>query len=184
MMIFKTCKDCIHYEICHLKDEKVSLGTKVEELVANEFKCFDDKANYIKINNNLNSCNSLYECPCCGGKAKIKSAKYNLLGAYGNIDTERKWWAVYCSECNLSQPIRIYDSKDKAINNWNNRISMIIDKENKARLDEKQIPNKPIGDLHSVPHYRCPVCKNSVKIYEDSRVYPYCHYCGQALDWR
>lgn len=48
---------------------------------------------------------------------------------------------------------------------------------------EKQIPNKPIGDLHSVPHYRCPMCKNSVKCYEDSITYPYCHHCGQALDW-
>lgn len=122
MMIFKTCKDCIHYEICHLKDEKVSLGTKVEELVANEFKCFDDKANYIKINNASDSSKSPHNCPCCGGKAKVKSAKYNLLGAYGNEDTERKWWAVYCTNCKLSQPSRTYDTKDKAVNIWNHRI--------------------------------------------------------------
>lgn len=39
----KTCKDCIHHEVCKYKDEKVSLGTKVCELVADGFKCFKDK---------------------------------------------------------------------------------------------------------------------------------------------
>lgn len=48
---------------------------------------------------------------------------------------------------------------------------------------EKQIPKKPIGDLHSVPHYRCPSCKNAVKVYEDDAVRPQCHYCNQKLDW-
>ena len=48
---------------------------------------------------------------------------------------------------------------------------------------EKQIPKKPIGDLHSVPHYRCPSCNNAVKMYEDDEVQPQCHYCNQKLDW-
>lgn len=48
---------------------------------------------------------------------------------------------------------------------------------------EKQIPKKPVGDLNSVPHYRCAACGNGVKTYEDSTVYPYCHYCGQKLLW-
>ena len=48
---------------------------------------------------------------------------------------------------------------------------------------EKQIPKKPTGDLHSVPHYRCSVCKSGVKQYDDSITYPFCHHCGQALDW-
>ena len=48
---------------------------------------------------------------------------------------------------------------------------------------EKQIPEKPVGDLKSVPHYRCPKCFGGVKMYEDSIVYPYCHHCGQKLDW-
>lgn len=47
----------------------------------------------------------------------------------------------------------------------------------------KQIPERAIGDLNSVPHYRCPVCRSGIKTYENSTVYPYCHYCGQALDW-
>lgn len=48
---------------------------------------------------------------------------------------------------------------------------------------EKQIPKKPVGDLNSVPHYRCPSCKNAVKVYEDDAVRPQCHYCNQKLDW-
>ena len=48
---------------------------------------------------------------------------------------------------------------------------------------KRLIPTKPKGDYHSVPHYRCPSCNCSVKLYEDSEKYPYCKYCGQALDW-
>ena len=48
---------------------------------------------------------------------------------------------------------------------------------------EKQIPNKPIGDFHSVPHYRCPNCNSTVKLYENSTIFPFCNYCGQAIDW-
>ena len=47
---------------------------------------------------------------------------------------------------------------------------------------EKQIPKKPIN-YDSVPHSRCPVCNNSVKIFEDAHEYHYCLYCGQLLDW-
>lgn len=54
---------------------------------------------------------------------------------------------------------------------------------NLNELVEKATPKKPIGDLHSVPHYRCPICHGGVKMYEDSIVYPFCHHCGQALDW-
>lgn len=48
----------------------------------------------------------------------------------------------------------------------------------------KRIPQKPHGDLHSVPHYRCPNCQSSVKTFCDSPRLPYCSFCGQALDWR
>lgn len=47
---------------------------------------------------------------------------------------------------------------------------------------EKQIPKKPVN-YDSVPHSRCPVCNNSVKVFEDAHEYHYCLYCGQALDW-
>lgn len=48
---------------------------------------------------------------------------------------------------------------------------------------DKQIPKKPIGDLHSVPHYRCPICQFGIVMYEESIKYPYCHHCGQAIQW-
>lgn len=47
---------------------------------------------------------------------------------------------------------------------------------------EKQIPQKPSW-VDSVPHSRCPVCHNAVATYIDSPKLPYCHWCGQALDW-
>lgn len=48
---------------------------------------------------------------------------------------------------------------------------------------KKNIPQKPVGDLHSVPHYRCPNCKSGVVLYEDNTKFPYCQWCGQKLDW-
>ena len=47
---------------------------------------------------------------------------------------------------------------------------------------EKQIPKKPIN-YDSIPHSRCPVCNNSIKVFEDAHEYHYCLYCGQAIDW-
>lgn len=47
---------------------------------------------------------------------------------------------------------------------------------------EKQIPQKPTW-VDSVPHSRCPVCRNAVATYIDSPKLPYCYWCGQALDW-
>ena len=47
----------------------------------------------------------------------------------------------------------------------------------------KQIPKKPVGDLHSVPHYRCPTCKSAVVVFEKDTRYVFCKWCGQALDW-
>ena len=51
------------------------------------------------------------------------------------------------------------------------------------QLRELREPKEPIGDLHSVPHYRCPACKGGIKMYENSLTYPFCHHCGQAIDW-
>lgn len=44
-----TCKDCIHYEVCATKDEKVSLSTRVKELVADDFTCFKNKADFVEV---------------------------------------------------------------------------------------------------------------------------------------
>ena len=46
-----------------------------------------------------------------------------------------------------------------------------------------QVPRIPIGDLHSVPHYRCPTCSCSVVLYKDDYRNPHCQWCGQLLDW-
>lgn len=48
---------------------------------------------------------------------------------------------------------------------------------------EKQMPKKPIGDLHSVPHYRCPNCNNAVVVYDHDYKYQCCKWCGQKLNW-
>lgn len=50
--------------------------------------------------------------------------------------------------------------------------------------ESRFVPKKPKGNYHSVPHFRCPYCNCEVALYEDSPKYPYCKYCGQALDWR
>lgn len=47
---------------------------------------------------------------------------------------------------------------------------------------EKQIPKKPIH-YDSVPHDRCPNCRNAVKVFRDAHEYHYCLYCGQRLKW-
>lgn len=52
------------------------------------------------------------------------------------------------------------------------------------QMTEKNIKRKPIGDLHSVPHYRCPNCNRTVVLYESDTKNAHCHWCGQALDWR
>lgn len=66
----------------------------------------------------------LKTCPCCGGKARTKSAKYNTLGSYGNTSTQKQWFGVYCTICRLGQPSRFYFSKQDAINAWNERTNI------------------------------------------------------------
>lgn len=48
---------------------------------------------------------------------------------------------------------------------------------------EKQKKKKPKGDLHSVPHYRCPNCNSTVKIYQNSKKDEICKWCGQRIEW-
>lgn len=66
----------------------------------------------------------LMPCPCCGGRAVRKSAKYNTLGAYGTAETDKKWYGVYCKSCRLSQPARYYFTREDSDNAWNRRVSM------------------------------------------------------------
>lgn len=59
----------------------------------------------------------------------------------------------------------------------------ILNEKNIIDAFKKQIPQKPKGDYHSCPHYRCPNCNSSVKMYEKDNTYPHCAFCGQKLDW-
>lgn len=43
---------------------------------------------------------------------------------------------------------------------------------------------KPIGDLHSVPHYRCGVCYKAVVVFCDDEKPDRCKWCGTLIDWR
>ena len=51
------------------------------------------------------------------------------------------------------------------------------------KLIGNKTSKKPIGDLNSVPHYRCPTCNGAVVMYCDDNKYPCCQWCGQKLDW-
>ena len=59
----------------------------------------------------------------------------------------------------------------------------ILNEKNIIDAFKKQIPQKVKGDYHSCPHYRCPNCNSSVKMYDADNTYPHCAYCGQKLDW-
>lgn len=63
----------------------------------------------------------LKPCPFCGGEARLKHGKYNLLGIYGTEETERKWSCVWCIKCGIEQPIRKYVTAEQAIEYWNMR---------------------------------------------------------------
>lgn len=63
----------------------------------------------------------LQPCPFCGGKAKRKFGKYNLLGAYGTPNEARRWFGVQCSTCGVAQPKRKYDTRELATEAWNRR---------------------------------------------------------------
>ena len=71
----------------------------------------------------------------------------------------------------------------KAEVEWNYPMDYAVAIDEAIRTLDKQIPKEPIGDLHSVPHYRCPVCYSSVKTYKKECGARFCHWCGQAIDW-
>ncbi len=50
-------------------------------------------------------------------------------------------------------------------------------------LKEKAEPKKPLfSTIHRDSAYYCSSCKKFVGFY-DTRIYEYCHNCGQKLDW-
>ena len=53
---------------------------------------------------------------------------------------------------------------------------------------EKQIPKKPVlkntKGIVGIDMWHCPVCKNEiVSDWNKGIANPYCHHCGQAIDW-
>lgn len=59
----------------------------------------------------------------------------------------------------------------------------LLDKSFVENALKDKIAEKPIGDLYSCPHYRCPSCHRSVVLYEDDPKYPCCQWCGKKLNW-
>ena len=66
--------------------------------------------------------NELKNCPFCGGKARCTFGKYNLLGAYGTTEEERRWYGVRCSRCGVTQQKRKYHTREEANEAWNGRV--------------------------------------------------------------
>ena len=50
-------------------------------------------------------------------------------------------------------------------------------------VEIKPVPAKPIGDLHSVPHYRCGVCNRAVVLFATDKKPQVCRWCGIPIDW-
>lgn len=42
---------------------------------------------------------------------------------------------------------------------------------------------KPIGDLHSVPHWRCGQCKKAIVVFENDKKPEECPWCGARILW-
>ena len=53
-------------------------------------------------------------------------------------------------------------------------LKISADLEDTVGTIKKNIPQKPAGDLHSVPHYRCPNCGSGVVLYEGDAKFPHC----------
>lgn len=43
------CKDCYHFDVCVLKNEKVNFANNVKDLQVDRFKCFKDKSKIIEL---------------------------------------------------------------------------------------------------------------------------------------
>ena len=82
---------------------------------------------------------------------------------------------------NLKEVIKTLELA-KAEVEWNYPMDYDVAIDEAIKAIDKQIPKKPIGDLHSVPHYRCPTCKCTVSMY-NTQYDSFCKYCGQAIDW-
>lgn len=83
---------------------------------------------------------------------------------------------------NLKEVIKTLEIA-KAEVEWNYPMDYAVAIDEAIEAVDKQIPREPIGDLHSVPHYRCSVCYSSVKTYRGQHGVRFCRWCGQRILW-
>jgi len=59
------------------------------------------------------------------------------------------------------------------------------DAKGRIKMPEKKTKKtaKPIGDLHSVPHYRCGECFKAIVVYLNDEKPRVCKWCGAVIDW-
>lgn len=85
-----TCRDCIHYYVCATKDEKVSLGTRVEELIADNFTCFKNKADFVEVvHSRWENISGFDVCNICGTSPAYCEPKPN----------NERGYPPYCHNC-------------------------------------------------------------------------------------
>ena len=87
-----TCKDCIHYDICATKDEKVSLSTRVKELVADDFTCFKNKADFVEVVHGEWIMDDFTHQPHCSVCGRVQP--YDTVNGYLDY-----WDCDYCTIC-------------------------------------------------------------------------------------
>lgn len=51
-------------------------------------------------------------------------------------------------------------------------------------LEPVELLVKPIGDLNSVPHFRCGACRRAIVVYRDDPKPDTCRWCGAKVDWK
>lgn len=45
------------------------------------------------------------------------------------------------------------------------------------------LPVRPIGDLHSVPHFRCGFCNRAIVLFKNDKHPDVCRWCGLPIAW-
>jgi len=132
------------------------------------------------------------ECEACKkGYFKSRPDTYVCTGVkhpfvIEDIDVECTEYPEYRNR-EIRPDITYKQTKEQFLLAWNSNAYLNMcesdDMKNAIVALDKQIPKKPSGDLHSVPHYRCPSCHNAIVVYEYDYKYPNCKWCGQAIDW-
>lgn len=116
---------------------------------------------------------------------EMQEYKQKLNNAYGECDDLLRTVVdglVRHEGIEFGTPIksRILTDDDVDLWEWYRQIGTM---EEVREAVEKRKKKKPKGDLHSVPHYRCPNCNSTVKLYQNSKKDEICKWCGQRIEW-